>query len=321
MARVARLDADECLAMIRRILAAQPDTRTVIVQDDIFVFTQDRRILPLCQGIVTAKERGDLPPDLQFISTNRIDSMTPERLRAMRRAGFRVLGFGVENFSAQVLEEFNKGQIHRHIHPMLTAALREGITPFLDLILTSPRSSMDDFAHTLRQAYRWIRAGCEVGIYPYVIPFSGAALARDPELRTQTIHATVRVPGTTISWRQATKILPFDEAVREAVLVVEARFNSALAALHPNVPHLPSRARSLLWIACAAPVLRAAGQQMPPPQAIVGALASRLPPSAHEVVSWLTEILEADTGSPAKNGSSSCRSVQDGTAVAEWVVQ
>ena len=49
--------------------------------------------------------------------------MSQERLTAMRRAGFRVLGFGIESFSQRVLGEFNKAQIHRHIEPMLTAAL------------------------------------------------------------------------------------------------------------------------------------------------------------------------------------------------------
>ena len=91
-ARMARLDADECLAMVRRIVAACPRVRTVIFQDDIFVFTQDRRILPLCDAIVAAKKCGELPQDLQFISTNRIDSMNVLRLTAMKAAGFRVLG-------------------------------------------------------------------------------------------------------------------------------------------------------------------------------------------------------------------------------------
>ena len=103
VAAVARLEADECLRMIERIVAAHPGVRTIIFQDDIFVFTQDRRVLPLCEAIVAAKERGELPPALQFISTNRIDAMTSERLAAMRRAGFRVLGFGIESFSPTVL--------------------------------------------------------------------------------------------------------------------------------------------------------------------------------------------------------------------------
>ena len=108
VASVARLDAADCVAMIERICRAHPGTRTIIFQDDIFAFTRDQRILPLCEGPVDAKQSGRLPRHLQFISTNRIDAMSPERLMAMRRAGFRVLGFGIESFSQRVLAEFNK---------------------------------------------------------------------------------------------------------------------------------------------------------------------------------------------------------------------
>src|SRR5205807_1590411 len=146
VAPIARLESAECIAMIERIVAAQPGVRTVIFQDDIFAFTKDRRIIPLCESIVDAKKRGDIPQHLQFISTNRIDAMNSERLVAMRRAGFRVLGFGIESFSRSVLAEFNKAQIYPHITPVLTAALSVGITPFLDLILTSPRSLLGDLA-------------------------------------------------------------------------------------------------------------------------------------------------------------------------------
>ncbi len=111
VASIARLTTDDCMQMIGKIIAAQPSTRTIIFQDDIFVFTSDKRILPLCDAIVDAKQSGDLPLSLEFISTNRIDAMTPERLVAMRRAGFRVLGFGVESFSRAMLEEFNKSHI------------------------------------------------------------------------------------------------------------------------------------------------------------------------------------------------------------------
>ena len=55
VAAIARLEADECLAMIERIVAAHPRVRTIIFQDDIFVFTKDKRVLPLCEAIVAAK--------------------------------------------------------------------------------------------------------------------------------------------------------------------------------------------------------------------------------------------------------------------------
>jgi radical SAM superfamily enzyme YgiQ (UPF0313 family) len=292
-ARVARLDADECMHMIRRIVRAHPDTRTIIFQDDIFVFTKDPRVLPLCDAIVAAKASGELPAQLQFISTNRIDSMTAERLAAMRRAGFRVAGYGIENFSRRVLEEFNKGLIHRHIEPALTEALAVGITPFLDLILTSPRSDSADLAENLRQAFHWIQAGCEVGMYPYVIPFSGAALARDPALRPQTVFETISIPGSMLSWRQATKILPRDALARELILEIEELFERALRTLSADVPHVPSRVRSLLWIACATGPMLRVGHAMPALAEVLEALASKVPATAQRVLALIRAQLES----------------------------
>jgi radical SAM superfamily enzyme YgiQ (UPF0313 family) len=277
VASVARLEADECLAMIARIVAAHGGVRTIIFQDDIFAFTQDRRLLPLCAGIVAAKKRGELPRDLQFISTNRIDAMTVERLAAMRSAGFRVLGFGIESFSRRILAEFNKAQIHRHIEPALTAALDLGITPFLDLILSSPRATLEDLGETLRETYRWLRRGCEIGIYPYVIPFSGAAFARDSSLAPHTIHARRRVAGTDVEWQQPAKILPIDPEVREAVLRIEANFEQRLAAIEQGVTHLPSRVRSLVWILSSLSVLADYGICVGDARELEAELEARLP--------------------------------------------
>lgn len=277
VAAIARLEADECLAMLERIVGAHPRVRTIIFQDDIFVFTKDKRILPLCEGILAAKARGTLPADLQFISTNRIDAMTHERLAIMRRAGFRVLGFGIENFSRNVLDEFNKGHIRRHIEPMLSAALEVGITPFLDLILSSPRASLDDVAATLREAFRWLQQGCEIGMYPYVIPFSGANLARDPALLPYTEHARREIAGTDIVWQQPAKILPIDPLVKDVILTIERDFEAALAELQPHATHLPSRVRSLVWIQVAAPVLARHGLVIGAASEIRAELEARLP--------------------------------------------
>jgi radical SAM superfamily enzyme YgiQ (UPF0313 family) len=276
VASISRLEADECLHMIERIMVAHPKARTIIFQDDIFSFTRDRRILPLCEGIIAAKKSGRIPSHLQFISTNRIDAMTPERLSAMRRAGFRVLGFGIESFSHRVLSEFNKGQIHRHIEPNLTAALATGVTPFLDLILSSPTSQLSDVAETLRQAHHWMREGCEVGMYPYVIPFSGAQFAKDPELAPYTRYTERHVAGTSIAWQQASAILPMDPLVAEVILEIERGFETMLAPLE-RMAHLPSRVRSLLWILSALPVMAAHGHYIADEREVRAELYARLP--------------------------------------------
>ncbi len=281
VAAIGRLEAEECVAMMKRIVNALPEVRTIIFQDDIFVFTKDRRILPLCQAIVDAKAKGELPQDLQFISTNRIDAMTVERLSAMKAAGFRVLGFGVENFSHAVLKEFNKGHIYPFIDPMLQAAVDLGITPFLDLILTSPRCSLADLAETIRRAYHWLLAGCEMGMYPYVIPFSGAAMASDPALKPHTVYTRHPIAGTAIAWEQPSKIPPIDATVREAILAIEAEYNLWLELLQAEVAHLPSRTRSLLWVVCASPVLTRLGERAPAREEVLEQLLLRLP-LAHE---------------------------------------
>jgi radical SAM superfamily enzyme YgiQ (UPF0313 family) len=277
VASIARLDADECLAMIERIVKAHPRVRTIIFQDDIFCYTRDHRILPLCDGIVAAKRSGRIPAHLQFISTNRIDAMSVERLAAMRRAGFRVLGFGIESFSHNVLGEFNKAQIHRHIEPMLSAALDLGITPFLDLILSSPRARLTDVAETLREGFRWLRRGCEIGMYPYVIPFSGAALAKDPSLASHVQYALREVEGTGVSWQQPAKILPIDPTVADVILRMERSFERTLSGLENAVAHLPSRVRSLVWILCSLPIMTELGEHIAPEADVLAELDSRLP--------------------------------------------
>jgi radical SAM superfamily enzyme YgiQ (UPF0313 family) len=288
-ARIARLDEHECLTMIKRIVAAHPGVQTVIFQDDIFTFTQDKRLLALCAEIVSAKAAGELPVSLQFISTNRIDAMTTERLAAMRAAGFRVLGFGIESFAPSVLKEFNKAQIVPFITPMLDAALALGITPFLDMILTSPRSELNDLALNLRSALQWIERGCEVGIYPYVIPFSGAPLAADETLFAHTVTTRQHVAGTDIAWDQPSKILPIAPDVRRAILAIEAQVDQWLERLTEPGGHLPSRVRSLIWIACAIPVLEAATIPMPRRVRAERALQRHLPAHRHVAVRDLLE--------------------------------
>jgi radical SAM superfamily enzyme YgiQ (UPF0313 family) len=271
-AKVTRLDQDECLTMLKRIVGSHPEVRTIIFQDDIFVLKQDRRILPLCEAIIDAKRRGELPRALQFISTNRIDAMTPAILEAMRAAGFRVLGFGIESFSLDILKEFNKAQIHPFITPVLQTALHLGITPFLDMILTSPRCKLEHLATNVSEAYRWIRAGCEVGIYPYVIPFSGSAMATDPSLLPYTVFDRRHVPYAQLTWNQPSKILPVDPVVREAILQIEADVEGWIATIGDSAMHLPSRVRSLMWVLCSVRVLRRLGSDVPHVDEVEGTL-------------------------------------------------
>src|SRR6202034_3392537 len=132
-------------------------------------------------------------------------------------------------------------------------------------------------AETLRQAYRWLRRGCEIGMYPYVIPFSGSAIAQDPQLLPHTTSIRRRVMGTNVQWNQALKILPIDPAVSAAILEIEQAFEEMMRSLEGHAAHVPSRVRSLVWILCSLPVMAERGMYIADEQDLRAELHERLP--------------------------------------------
>ncbi len=119
-------------------------------------------------------------------------------------------------------------------------------------------------------------AGCEVGLYPYVVPFSGARMAEDPTLAPHVMRRRQLIPGTNIEWMQPAHIEPLDPDVRTAIREIVASYDEALRSLTSNLEHVPSRIRSLLWISHAIPTLRAAGVHVPRADAILRKLDAQI---------------------------------------------
>jgi hypothetical protein len=120
-------------------------------------------------------------------------------------------------------------------------------------------------------------------MYPYVIPFSGSALARDPSLAPHVEYARREVAGTDISWQQPAKILPIDPIATDAILRLERSFEMALQSLENDVAHLPSRVRSLLWILCSLPIMAELGEPIAAEAEVLAELTARLPSLRHTV--------------------------------------
>jgi hypothetical protein len=114
-------------------------------------------------------------------------------------------------------------------------------------------------------------------MYPYVIPFSGAAMARDASLAPHTVYTNHRIAGTTVEWKQPSKILPVDPTVRRAILDVEQEFQRWMEFLQPVATHVPSRLRSLVWITCASRALHELEEDGPNRSEVLGELVRRLP--------------------------------------------
>jgi hypothetical protein len=113
-------------------------------------------------------------------------------------------------------------------------------------------------------------------MYPYVIPFSGAAFAKDPSLAAHVRYADRKIAGTGLSWRQPAKILPIDPVVAAVILHMECSFERLLGSLEQEA-HLPSRVRSLLWILCSLPIMAEHGYYIAPESELRAQLCARLP--------------------------------------------
>jgi hypothetical protein len=79
--------------------------------------------------------------------------------------------------------------------------------------------------------------------------------------------------------------------VKSLILEAEADFMAALRELETRVSHLPSRLRSLLWIACVAPKLTALGESAPDGAEVMEHLIRRLPAATKPPRTELREAL------------------------------
>ena len=137
----------------------------------------------------------------------------------MRRAGFRQLNVGVESFSEKVLTEINKRCKPEDIHRGLGLAKQIGIRVYMNIILVTPESTLDDIEISTREAIRYIDAGgYEVGVITAIRPLKGTPFYEE---YTEYLSAVAEIPGM---------IWALDPAVRR----VQERYHGTIQAVTRN---------------------------------------------------------------------------------------
>ncbi|MDD5132571.1 MAG: radical SAM protein [bacterium] len=251
--KVVRLSSQDIMEMVKKISRLYLDIKTLIFQDDMFVHKGDDRIIALFGEMAKCRENGTIPKDISFIASCRVDCMNPAYLAPMRQAGFRLIGYGIESFSRNILREYGKENIHNRITEVLEATLRAGIKPFIDIILVSPYSQMEDVVYTLNKCMAYINKGCECAINPSVMPLAGSKMAEDPALQGLIKYREVEIPRTGIMMKRGVSIQPQDALLRDFLATVEQgqRKYFHYFTTEFGVSHFPSRLRSLLFILAA----------------------------------------------------------------------
>ncbi|MDI7267270.1 MAG: glycosyltransferase, partial [Myxococcota bacterium] len=136
-------------------------------------FTLDRRwVAELCHAIL----RSGLP--VSWGCNSRVDTVDPETLRLMRKAGCWIIGFGVESGSDEILARIGKGATVEQARRAVRMCGEAGIKPYAFFMLGFPWETEQTAAQTL-ELIRTIGADFIEMNVP--VPFPGTQIAEEAE--------------------------------------------------------------------------------------------------------------------------------------------
>lgn len=216
------IGAEDLVILVKRIIEAYPDVRTIFFQDDNFIIGEAgrERVFKLCAGILESRKRGEIPDTVKFMCETRVDTVTKPILESLAGAGFRLVFYGVESFSKSVLDEFKKGVLVEQIEQALDWTYETGMVPYITIILTSPNCTIEDVRVTVKKCKEHSRRGALLGVNLYTIPLPGSEIVSIAEDCIE--YRQVKIPGTSISFDKAEKIIPRDEKVRRMLKLTSA---------------------------------------------------------------------------------------------------
>jgi radical SAM superfamily enzyme YgiQ (UPF0313 family) len=114
---------------------------------------------------------------VQFSCNMRFGALTREDYRLMKKAGFRMLLFGVESGSQATLDRLNKGTTIDGIMNECRIPREEGLEPHITIMVGYPWETRQDASSTLNVAKTLMQKGWAVTLQStVVIPYPGSKL-------------------------------------------------------------------------------------------------------------------------------------------------
>lgn len=212
------LTAKDITMLVYRISSQQPETQQLFFQDDNFLLGYS--------GKQRAKQLAtQLNPPFPLMAQCRLDDVV-DAIPYLHN--FHRVSVGVESFSQNMLDEFQKGLDADEIDNKLTMLLEAGLNVFVNIIITSPNCTRRDVQHTVKKCQEWMRKGVEFGISLYVIAFPGSDMAEQEKVE----YKTVRVPASGAKFLKMDKILPRDKELAEKILKVERKLEGEMLPSH-----------------------------------------------------------------------------------------
>lgn len=143
--------------------------RNFLFRSDLF--TQNKKwVIELCERIVSEKL------NIQWASNSRVDTVNPEVLAAMKKAGCWLIAFGVEKGSDAALEAINKKATTDQARKALAMTREAGIRRSIYILVGLPDDTEAAIAQDIEFAKELDPDYLEI-FYPY--PFPGTALYKE----------------------------------------------------------------------------------------------------------------------------------------------
>jgi radical SAM superfamily enzyme YgiQ (UPF0313 family) len=112
-----------------------------------------------------------------FSCNMRFGALTREDYRLMKKAGFRMLLFGIESANQETLDKLNKGITVKGIVKECKTAMEEGLEPHITVMVGYPWETRDHALATLRLAKMLLTKGWAVTLQSTVVmPYPGTKL-------------------------------------------------------------------------------------------------------------------------------------------------
>ncbi len=142
--------------------------KTFKIADEMFVLDPSH-YLPICEGLAALP----FASELNIWAYARIDTVKPETLALMRRAGIRWLALGIESGSAHVRDGAVKSLDDNDIRNVVKAIQDAGINVIGNFIFGLPDDTMETMQATLRMSKE---LNCEFSNYYSAMPYPGSRL-------------------------------------------------------------------------------------------------------------------------------------------------
>ncbi|MBI4708681.1 MAG: radical SAM protein, partial [Candidatus Portnoybacteria bacterium] len=114
-----------------------------LIYDDTFTVDQ-QRVIDICKKIIDAKL------DIQFNIRARVNTVNPELLHYLKKAGCLTIHYGVESGSEKILKSINKGITLKQVKQAFAWTRKEKIQALAYFMIGHPQETEEDIKKTLK---------------------------------------------------------------------------------------------------------------------------------------------------------------------------